>query len=309
MNNNQNDNNSNKSSCPCDYLLTLSGADNHSALRQRLINTIESLIPGSLTIIYDSTSENLILSNKKDIPSDNSHTLTHQIRSPSKKLLTEVNIYTDIALSTEQQTTLDTVFTLHEQINHLLNLSHYDALTQVLNRQSFDSHLSTLYKESLSSKRRHAETPQQHVLAMLDIDHFKKVNDSYGHLLGDEVLILISRLLKESLRDRDLIFRFGGEEFVLMITDCSPDQAELTLSRLVQNIASHEFPQQGNITVSIGYCIIDTDVNYDLLLERADKALYYVKSHGRNASKSYEELKDQGLINEVTQRSGDIELF
>jgi diguanylate cyclase (GGDEF)-like protein len=89
-------------------------------------------------------------------------------------------------------------------------------------------------------------------LAIIDIDNFKSVNDNFGHLYGDEILIQLAQIIRSSFRDEDLKFRFGGEEFVILLKASSIEACKHTLERFRQNVASQDFPTVGQVTVSIG---------------------------------------------------------
>jgi diguanylate cyclase (GGDEF)-like protein len=145
-------------------------------------------------------------------------------------------------------------------------------------------------------------------LAMLDIDHFKQVNDSYGHLIGDEVLILVARLMKTTFRSYDKVYRFGGEEFVVVLRSASHDAAIAAVERFRANMESHQFPQAGRITVSVGLTEIQSADTPAAACERADQAVYYAKHHGRNQVCSEADLVRRGLLT-VEAKVGDIELF
>ena len=131
---------------------------------------------------------------------------------------------------------------------------------------------------------------------MLDIDHFKLINDSKGHLYGDEVLLLLAQLMNDSFRENDLLFRYGGEEFSMVLMDITPEQAQQTLERFREKIAAHNFPEIERVTVSIGYSRFDRTLSMDELINQADSALYYCKTTTRNAAHSYQELVEKGLI-------------
>ncbi|QHS10693.1 diguanylate cyclase [Sinimarinibacterium sp. NLF-5-8] len=133
------------------------------------------------------------------------------------------------------------IFQVYQNYQRLLDDSQHDALTALLNRKTFDEQFA---------RRIHT---QRQWLAVIDIDHFKAVNDDFGHLYGDEVLILVANRLRAMFRQQDRIFRFGGEEFVVLLNDCTQQQAHNTLERLHADIARHDFPQIGHITISIGF--------------------------------------------------------
>lgn len=195
-----------------------------------------------------------------------------------------------------------------QMFNHYAELiieNERDALTGLLNRKTFDQCVSKIL---LSEYKPEFRFPLHHYLVIFDIDFFKKINDSYGHLIGDEVLILLSRLMQDSFREGDLLFRFGGEEFVGVFSCAKEDDIVQLLCRFQQALAVYQFPQVGQVTMSIGYAKMAANVLPNTVLEHADEALYYAKEHGRNQICFYETLLQQGALKQ-TQISGEIELF
>ena len=142
-----------------------------------------------------------------------------------------------------------------------------------------------------------------------DVDHFKKINDSYGHVCGDEVLLLLAQKMRQYFRSSDLIFRFGGEEFVLVFEPCDHDSIKAKIEKFMELIRSTHFPFVKTMSVSIGMSRISP---YDFpitVLEQADKALYYAKENGRDQLCFYEQLIEQQLIAQQNDESNDIDLF
>jgi len=135
------------------------------------------------------------------------------------------------------------------------------------------------------------------------------VNDRFGHLYGDEVLILMAHLLKNALRNDDLVFRFGGEEFVLMIRCQGRDEAEGLLERLRRSVEAQEISQVGHVTISIGVTEMVRNTFAGTLLDYADKALYYSKQNGRNKVTFFEDMVSQGLAEREAPQSGDVDFF
>jgi len=145
---------------------------------------------------------------------------------------------------------------------------------------------------------------------MADIDRFKSINDSMGHLFGDEVLLILAQLMTDSFRENDLLFRYGGEEFAMVLMDITTEQAQQSLERFREKIASHDFPGIDQVTVSIGYTEFDRQLSMDELIGQADNALYYCKTGTRNAVHGYQDLLDKGLIEAVkAPKSPSVELF
>jgi diguanylate cyclase (GGDEF)-like protein len=192
--------------------------------------------------------------------------------------------------------------------NHLalLDYGELDTLTGLFNRKTFESKFEKL-RQRLSCADE-AAARESSWLALMDIDRFKAINDSYGHLFGDEVLLLISQEIKRCCRGADQLFRFGGEEFLVVLDQASDAGALIALERLRGAIETRRFPQVGRITVSLGYTRIDRGDIASRCVERADAALYYAKAHGRNNVQSFESLCAAGELNHECA-SGDVELF
>ncbi len=187
----------------------------------------------------------------------------------------------------------DEVQALYAAVNHLSlalrnaalfseikTKADHDGLTRIHNRRAFDERL-------LDELRRHQRYPGDMSLLMLDLDHFKQVNDTHGHLAGDLVLREIGRILQESLRSTDFGARYGGEEFVVILPQTSEEQAWVLAERLRRAIAALQFEFEGRefqVTTSIGVATLKPGAlkkRVDLL-RQADEALYQAKANGRN---------------------------
>ena len=179
----------------------------------------------------------------------------------------------------------------------LIKQKDTDYLTGLLNRQALSRALSRVLADSGSANRRNA--PGYTRLAIFDIDRFKCVNDRFGHMIGDEVLILFSRMLKQEMRFHDLKYRFGGEEFIVIMRDVDETKAMMLLERIRENVESRVFPVAGRLTVSAGFSCINPDEHSTVIIDRADRALYFAKNHGRNRVCSYEDLVRKKLIEPV----------
>ncbi|AVD89463.1 MULTISPECIES: GGDEF domain-containing protein [Pseudomonas] len=180
----------------------------------------------------------------------------------------------------------------------LARLAHQatiDHLTGVLTRSAFTRRANAL----LEGRQQHAQALPL-TLMMLDIDHFKSINDRHGHGVGDEVLRQFARTLQDQLHEGELLARMGGEEFVVIVPGLAPDRARFTAERLrraVQDLHVVKADVRLQITVSIGLdgCAADAPApSLDELLARADLALYRAKAHGRNRVEQAEPLRDQG---------------
>jgi diguanylate cyclase (GGDEF)-like protein len=196
---------------------------------------------------------------------------------------------------------------VYRNFQNLLDYSERDSLTGLLNRKTFDDQLARMLHSAHEqdprlpgmAERRQAHGPEKQWLAVVDVDHFKAVNDKFGHLYGDEVLILIANLLQSSFRAQDRVFRFGGEEFVVLLRSTTLDNAWKIIERFRTNVESHEFPQVGQVTVSVGFVSISAYESPVVTLGHADQALYYAKSNGRNQACHYDDLVSHGVLQAV----------
>jgi len=152
--------------------------------------------------------------------------------------------------------------------------ANFDALTKIYNRNMFDRLIAQ--KIIVAKKEK-----TSFVFILLDIDFFKKVNDTYGHLVGDDVLVTLSKLIQKHTRDSDLFARWGGEEFVLAF-DVSLDRGMQITESLRKHIEAEEFDIVKSITCSFGVTEFRSDDTIDTMLKRADEALYEAKETGRN---------------------------
>ena len=160
---------------------------------------------------------------------------------------------------------------------------------------------------SRQGKRRLVDPPQ-YWLGVIDIDHFKSVNDRFGHLIGDEVLLLLSRVMRASFRFHDRLYRFGGEEFVVLLRCANEVDAMAALERFRRAVRDYPFPQVQRITVSIGFTDVRPGDTPNAAVERADRAVYHAKNHGRDQTHCQATLVAQGLLGDA-DRGSDMELF
>jgi diguanylate cyclase (GGDEF)-like protein len=217
------------------------------------------------------------------------------------------------------------VVSVYRNFQNLLDYSERDSLTGLLNRKTFDDQLARMLQASSApdarpsssrQERRHPSELETKVetdiekqwLVVIDVDHFKLVNDRFGHLYGDEVLILIANLLQSTFRTQDRVFRFGGEEFVVLLRSCTLVNASRIIDRFRANVASHRFPQVGAVTISSGFASISAGESPVTILGRADQALYYAKSHGRNQTCHYDQLLSSGLLHRI-ESDNTVEFF
>ena len=195
--------------------------------------------------------------------------------------------------------------------NHLsvLDYGERDTLTGLLNRRTFETRFA---KRRVSCHRAgddHRAGARTNWIGIVDVARFKTINDTFGHLFGDEVLLLIARRMQETFRHSETLFRFGGEEFLVILDDAEESGAMTAFERFRKAIEGHRFPQIGQVTVSIGITRIDP---YDIpasAVDRADSALYFAKEHGRNRTLAYEALVRDGLLSRKAVQAAELELF
>jgi len=158
----------------------------------------------------------------------------------------------------------------------LLKLSQVDTLTGIYNRKKLQDDLTLEIKKAYRYE-------QIFSIILIDIDHFKKVNDTYGHLAGDNVIKGVCNIISENIRDIDLFARWGGEEFVILLSNQDKNQAKL-LAEKIRNIIANTKIDNLEITCSLGisqYELNDTD---EIIFKKADDALYIAKESGRNCT-------------------------
>ncbi|MGP7818830.1 diguanylate cyclase [Niallia sp. 01092] len=164
-----------------------------------------------------------------------------------------------------------------------------DALTGIYNRRYFDNQL-------IIEMERNKRYPAPITLALIDIDHFKLINDIYGHPIGDQVLQRLAYLLKQNLRNSDLIARYGGEEFVVLLSNTTEEQATVLMNRILEKVRTFCFAEVNtetiNITFSAGIAPLSQDLKGQEWIKRADTMLYQAKQLGRNRVMAWSELPD-----------------
>lgn len=189
-------------------------------------------------------------------------------------------VFTETELSTIENMLCSLLYPLRNALlyHDALQMAQKDPLTGICNRAALDEVL----KRELSHAGRHNSSC---ALIMLDIDHFKKVNDQYGHIIGDCALKVVANTADRCIRDGDLLFRFGGEEFVVLMRETSLQGASLLAERIRSNIEKTPCHCSGidiKMTISAGVSAYEPGDSPLTLFARADEALYVAKQNGRN---------------------------
>lgn len=175
----------------------------------------------------------------------------------------------------EYLVTLTDITKLKEKEMKIENKAYFDGLTGIFNRNKFDE----ICEQEFSRAYRYKHSFS---LAIVDIDHFKLFNDNYGHLIGDEVLIMLAKEIQTKVRDTDTFARWGGEEFVILFPETSKENAKIICDKLRINISSLSHKDAGKTTASFGITEYKKDDTLETMFKRCDDALYYAKENGRD---------------------------
>ncbi len=214
-----------------------------------------------------------------------------------------------IAENIEDQRLAHGFLRIYANYIRLLEHNRRDKLTGLLNRETLEQEVTKAIilnneqippgfdenSEVVRNLRQNKGT-LKYWLGMVDIDHFKRINDRFGHIYGDEILILVAKLLDSSLRNYDLVFRYGGEEFVILLKAFDRQDAFNTFERIRTTVGHHNYAKVEEVTVSIGFTEIANQSGTAEVIEEADIALYYGKNHGRDQVNFYATLLEQQLI-------------
>lgn len=166
-------------------------------------------------------------------------------------------------------------FRTRNQRDRLQLLAIHDPLTGARNRRAMNEEL----KIAMASHRRHSDS---YGLLVMDLDHFKQINDRFGHHVGDQVLVAFVELIKRCSRKEDRLFRFGGEEFLLLLPNTGLEGLHTAAQNLLRSVQQELESPGGGVTVSIGGAILHSGEHWESWLQRADECLYRAKSEGRN---------------------------
>ena len=198
--------------------------------------------------------------------------------------------------------------------SHLAALDYADTdeLTGLSNRRTFDDQLrrfAAVEAGRVGARREGDGARMAAHIGVADIDFFKRINDTFGHPYGDEVLVLFSSLMRQTFRENDRLFRFGGEEFVVLMSNCDLDDALLAFERFRAKVEAYAFPQVGRVTVSIGVATLQPNDTGSSAFGRADQALYVAKREGRNRVVRYETIKQPTAPGALATAAQEVELF
>ncbi|WED24504.1 diguanylate cyclase [Vibrio sp. JC009] len=207
------------------------------------------------------------------------------IGKPFRPGIVQARVRNHIALAKARRKLAEAHALLEMKNEQLEVMASRDSLTGICNRFSLD--------ESLNKELNQAERyGRSFSVIIMDIDHFKKVNDTFGHQVGDETLKTIAGLLKNGVRQSDICGRWGGEEFLIICPESGSDGAFVLAEHLRAKIKAYPMPTSKNITASFGIASFQRGESANSLLTRADRALYYAKTEGRNRTRIEEKMKE-----------------
>jgi len=236
-----------------------------------------------------------------------------------------LEIHSTLSLTASERETIDAVLHVFRNMYHLLAYSDRDGLTGLLNRKSLDDTFYSAVLDELDEgatlaapeplegkpqtgqERRH-RVPPNYWLGTVSVDHFNAIGEKSGHLIAEEVLLLVARILNNTFRTYDHIYRLGGEQFAVLM-HC-PDE-ELVLAafeRFRANMEKFNFPQAGRLTSCAGFTRVSAEDSPSTALERAERAVDYGQRNGGNQVFSYGDLVRKGLMGDAVN-VGDVDLF
>lgn len=264
-----------------EYITPPAQEDDHKAV-QRTHSMLEGTLKLLGDIIHDADNHNHAIDTRLSEIIDQED--THQIGSIVEVLLSVAEEMRSRGrdMRGSLEASRQEVEGLKQTLAEVTSEAELDFLTNVYNRKALDRHLKRLMTEARLNEKSLS-------LLMIDIDHFKSFNDSYGHLIGDEVLKMVSKILTRSLKGKDIVARFGGEEFAVLLPETPIGHAMTVAEHIRQTIAGKELLHRisgtsfGSVHVSIGVTMCRPHIDsMDDFIARADKALYRSKRAGRN---------------------------
>lgn len=197
-----------------------------------------------------------------------------------------------------------------ENYKNIISASERDGLTGLYNRKVLTNKIDLLLDRFLIQGSNITDNlSHHHWVCIFDIDHFKKINDALGHVFGDEVILLVTAMMKASFDSQDILFRYGGDEFVVIMHPQSREQMEKTVRQFIYNVNTRDYGQAKDVSISIGAAAISSqELNAITVLGFADQALYKAKQKGRNQIAFYEDLIASGELRSLVPED-DVELF
>lgn len=231
-----------------------------------------------------------------------------------------IEIHAAGALADGDKQTIEQLHHIYRNMYTLLAYSDRDALTGLLNRKALDDTFYSAVLEEMDSsitdatpggkvgKDRRHRVPPNYWLGSIVIDNFHQLNDKYGHLIMEEVSLLVARIMASTFRTHDRLYRFGGDTFAVLFHCPEEALAFGACERLRANVEKYNFPQVGRVTVSSGFTRVLADDSPSTALERTEQALDFAQQNGHNKVCSHLDLVRRGLFDEEA-RTGSVDVF
>ena len=264
--------------------VTLHGSGFNDAMRLKNKAGLDRLFVRILTspsasVSYNTDDGNKIYLNSRLVPEFDWYLIVEQVNDPAAQRIERalvINVLVSLVITVV--VLLTAYFTLRGYQRRLEQMATQDKLTGAASRQVFDIIFSRAVK---SARRRQTSV----ALVSLDLDHFKNINDTYGHQSGDEVIRTVSAIVLACVRDTDTLCRWGGEEFLLLLEDCDLERAARVAETIRAAVEAHEFRFGRDVvrtSVSLGVTVQHSEESLNTLVDRVDRALYSAKRDGRN---------------------------
>ncbi|MEO6012399.1 MAG: diguanylate cyclase [Devosia sp.] len=278
-----------------EFLKSQDANERISSVSERMANRIESVHEAIDSAMATANAYSGAL---QSASGDLGHDMSEQeLRTMAQKLLGETRRMQDANAQLEQklEASRDDISALQRDLDEVRRESMLDPLTKIFNRKSFDEGMMKSFADA-------ADNGSPLCLMLLDIDHFKRFNDTWGHQTGDQVLRLVAMTLKSNIKGKDMAARYGGEEFAAILPETDLEGALIVGDNIRKAIQAKELLKRstneklGRITASFGVAMYRKGDTPGSLIERADRCLYAAKHAGRNRVLSENELKDDEKI-------------
>ncbi|KXF80305.1 GGDEF domain-containing protein [Enterovibrio coralii] len=253
-----------------------------------------------------ATGENVVEFSK----AENQSLLAVPIRYGEKEEIHGVVFCKTDQLKGDEVQLIEGLAKVYENYQKIISASERDGLTGLYNRKVLTTKIDLLLDRFLIQGSSITDDPSHHHwVCIFDIDHFKQINDALGHVFGDEVILLITALMKQAFDEEDILFRYGGDEFVVIMHPQPREDMEKTIRSFIKSVNERDYGQAKDVSISMGAASInDQELNAITVLGFADQALYKAKQNGRNQVAFYEDLIAAGELQSLVPED-DVELF
>ncbi|OOE57779.1 hypothetical protein BZG13_09175 [Salinivibrio sp. ML323] len=280
---------------------TVLGTNDNSAFQQENIHQIDALLAeclASQAVIQHHTHDHVLIA----VP----------IYYEKEDGVSSILCGRAKSLSQDQRALVAGLTRIYENYQQIIMASERDSFTSLFNRKVLSKKLDLIcdrLAQSEATPNSDADSALSPWVCIFDVDHFKQVNDNFGHVFGDEVILLLASLMRQSFSSQDTLFRYGGDEFVVLFQPCSRAMAEQKANAFIANVNARDFGAAQTVTISMGATRIEHgQLSTSVILGYADQALYHAKQNGRNQVAFYDDLLQSGVVKTFVAED-DVELF